>query len=47
VAELVRTLLAGARPVIVIANNKAEGSAPRTLLALARALVGGTGPGAA
>jgi uncharacterized protein YecE (DUF72 family) len=47
VVELVRTLLGAARPVIVIANNKAEGSAPRTLLALARALNGGTGPGAA
>ena len=46
VADLVRTLLGAARPVIVIANNKAEGSAPRTLMALARALDGGTGSGA-
>lgn len=38
VAALVRTLLAGMHPVLVIANNKAEGSAPRTLQALARLL---------
>lgn len=39
VAELVRTLAALQRPVLVIANNKAEGSAPRTLQELARLLV--------
>ncbi len=38
IAELLETLAASARPVIVIANNKAEGSAPRTLVELARLL---------
>jgi len=38
VASLVQTLLAGAPRVLVIANNKAEGSAPRTLQALAEAV---------
>jgi uncharacterized protein YecE (DUF72 family) len=36
VATLVRTTLAAGHEVLVIANNKAEGSAPRTLAALAR-----------
>ncbi len=40
VAELVRTLAASQRPVLVIANNKAEGSAPLTLRELARLLAG-------
>ncbi len=38
IAELLSILEAEARPVIVIANNKAEGSAPRTLIELARLL---------
>lgn len=38
VAELVRTLAAVQRPVLVIANNKAEGSAPLSLRELARLL---------
>jgi uncharacterized protein YecE (DUF72 family) len=40
VAALVIELAASARPVIVIANNKAEGSAPRTLQELARLIAG-------
>lgn len=40
VAELVRTLAGVQRPVLVIANNKAEGSAPLTLRELARLLAG-------
>jgi len=40
VAELVRTLAGAQRPVLVIANNKAEGSAPLTLRELARLLAG-------
>lgn len=36
IAELLRILAVSAPPVIVIANNKAEGSAPRTLSELAR-----------
>jgi hypothetical protein len=40
VAALVTELAASARPVIVIANNKAEGSAPRTLQELARLIAG-------
>ncbi len=40
VAALVTELAASARPVLVIANNKAEGSAPRTLQELARLLAG-------
>ncbi len=36
VAALARALLAEGREVLVIANNKAEGSAPRTLAELAR-----------
>jgi uncharacterized protein YecE (DUF72 family) len=40
VADLVRRALALSLPVTVVANNKAEGSAPRTLLELARLLVG-------
>jgi uncharacterized protein YecE (DUF72 family) len=43
VAELVRTLAAAQRPVLVIANNKAEGSAPLTLRELARLLAGAAG----
>ncbi len=39
VAEAVMTVLAQQRPVFVIANNKAEGSAPLTLLELARLLL--------
>lgn len=35
IAELLRVLSAATSPVIVIANNKAEGSAPRTLAELA------------
>jgi hypothetical protein len=38
VAALVQTLATVQRPVIVIANNKAEGSAPLTLRELARLL---------
>jgi uncharacterized protein YecE (DUF72 family) len=41
VADLVRR--AGARPCFVVANNKAEGSAPRTLARLAAALVDDAG----
>lgn len=40
VAELVRAALGERRPAFVIANNKAEGSAPLTLVALARTLAG-------
>lgn len=43
VAELVQTLATVQRPVLVIANNKAEGSAPLTLRELARLLVGAAG----
>jgi len=43
VAELVRTLASVQRPVLVIANNKAEGSAPLTLRELARLLAGAAG----
>jgi uncharacterized protein YecE (DUF72 family) len=43
VAALVDTLAAAQRPVLVIANNKAEGSAPRSLLELARLLAGRDG----
>ncbi len=38
VAALVEAVAAGHRPVLVIANNKAEGSAPRTVHELARLL---------
>lgn len=40
IAALVQQLNAEQRPVIVIANNKAEGSAPRTLTELARLVAG-------
>ncbi len=40
IAALVEQLNAEHRPVIVIANNKAEGSAPRTLAELARLVAG-------
>jgi hypothetical protein len=36
VAELLQALIADRKQTIVIANNKAEGSAPRTLAELAR-----------
>jgi uncharacterized protein YecE (DUF72 family) len=39
VVELVRGARRGGQPTFVIANNKAEGSAPLTLRALARALL--------
>lgn len=42
IAELLETLGA-TRPTIVIANNKAEGSAPRTLVELAQLLAGRAG----
>jgi uncharacterized protein YecE (DUF72 family) len=42
VAALVATLAAQVPAVLVIANNKAEGCAPRTLEALARRLAGGS-----
>ena len=42
IAALVQHLNTAHRPVLVIANNKAEGSAPRTLTELAR-LVAGSG----
>ncbi|MBI5495758.1 MAG: DUF72 domain-containing protein [Deltaproteobacteria bacterium] len=41
VEALVRAALAAGREVLVVVNNKAEGSAPRTVEALARRLVGG------
>jgi hypothetical protein len=40
VADLVRDAARAGRPAFVIANNKAEGSAPLTLVALARAIAG-------
>jgi uncharacterized protein YecE (DUF72 family) len=40
IADLVRDATRAGRPVFVIANNKAEGSAPLTLVALARAIAG-------
>ena len=40
VAQLVGQAARAGRPAYVIANNKAEGSAPLTLLALARAIAG-------
>jgi uncharacterized protein YecE (DUF72 family) len=43
VADLVQTLAEAHHPVLVIANNKAEGSAPLTLRELARLLAGTTG----
>jgi len=44
IAELLSMLEAEAHPVLVIANNKAEGSAPRTLIELARLLAGRSRP---
>ena len=45
VARLVRDALRAGTPAYVIANNKAEGSAPLTLVALARQIAGGSVPG--
>jgi len=38
IVKLISTALAADRDIYVIANNKAEGSAPLTLLELARAV---------
>lgn len=40
IAELVRAMSARGRPSVVIVNNKAEGCAPRSIEALAQAIVG-------
>lgn len=40
IAELVRAMSERGRPSLVIVNNKAEGCAPRSIEALARAIVG-------
>ncbi len=44
VAALCHRSLAEGKETLVIANNKAEGSAPLTLAALARAILGSAGP---
>jgi hypothetical protein len=45
--ELAATALAAGRTVVILANNKAEGSAPLTLVEVAKALDARLGSGAA